>query len=161
MEEAEVILYLFDVQETEAPALKNLQQEWKAKGWKYVMAGNKIDRASELEIGEKFSGVEGLIYLSAQKLQHLDVLKEKLIDMVLQDTVGSESTIVTNARHYHSLLQVSGALDDVLYGLAQNIPGDLLALDIRRCLHYLGEITGEITTEDQLDYIFSKFCIGK
>ena len=45
--------------------------------------------------------------------------------------------------------------------LDNKVPGDLLALDIRRCLHYLGEITGEITNEDQLDYIFSKFCIGK
>jgi tRNA modification GTPase len=49
----------------------------------------------------------------------------------------------------------------VLEGLANGLPGDLLALDIRRCLHYLGGITGAITNEDQLDYIFSKFCIGK
>ena len=45
--------------------------------------------------------------------------------------------------------------------LDENIPSDLVALDIRRCLHFLGEITGEVTNEDQLDYIFSKFCIGK
>jgi tRNA modification GTPase len=59
------------------------------------------------------------------------------------------------------LQQVAGSLEDIRLGLDAHVPGDLLALDIRRCLHYLGEITGEVTNEDQLDYIFSKFCIGK
>jgi tRNA modification GTPase len=59
------------------------------------------------------------------------------------------------------LQQVDKSLEDIRAGLNTNLSGDLLALDIRRCLHYLGEITGEITNEDQLDYIFSKFCIGK
>jgi tRNA modification GTPase len=56
---------------------------------------------------------------------------------------------------------VAKSLADIKGGMNNKIPGDLLALDIRRCLHYLGEITGEITNEDQLDYIFSKFCLGK
>ena len=72
-----------------------------------------------------------------------------------------ESTIVTNARHYASLQQVSSSIRDIRIGMDANIPGDLIALDIRRALHYLGDITGEITSEDKLDYIFSKFCIGK
>jgi tRNA modification GTPase len=53
------------------------------------------------------------------------------------------------------------SLTDIKTGMDNNLPGDLLSLDIRRCLHYLGEITGVVTTEDKLDYIFSKFCIGK
>ena len=72
-----------------------------------------------------------------------------------------EDTIVTNARHYHALRELLQSLNDIKKGLDERIPTDLVALDIRRGLHYLGEITGEITTEDQLDYIFSKFCIGK
>jgi tRNA modification GTPase len=68
---------------------------------------------------------------------------------------------VTNARHFHALQQVAASLATIHEGLDELLPGDLLALDIRHCLHYLGEITGEITTEDRLDYIFSKFCIGK
>jgi tRNA modification GTPase len=75
--------------------------------------------------------------------------------------VQAESTIVTNARHFHALKEVQKSLSDIKAGLDNKLPGDLLALDIRRCLHYLGEITGEVTNEDQLDYIFSKFCIGK
>ena len=57
--------------------------------------------------------------------------------------------------------ETAQSLTDIQNGLDKNLPGDLIALDIRRCLHYLGEITGEVTNEDQLDYIFSKFCIGK
>ncbi len=101
------------------------------------------------------------LYISAKTHHHVDVLKERLVDKVVQGQVNTESTIVTNARHYNSLLQVHKSLHDIRLGLDAQISGDLLALDIRRCLHYLGEITGEITNEDQLDYIFSKFCIGK
>jgi tRNA modification GTPase len=91
----------------------------------------------------------------------MEVLKERMVDKVLSGAVQAEGTIVTNARHYHALKEVERSLVDITAGLDQHVPGDLLALDIRRCLHYLGEITGAITNEDQLDYIFSKFCIGK
>ena len=68
---------------------------------------------------------------------------------------------MTNARHVTSLKKLSLALNDIETVLKHNITGDLLALDIRQALHYLGTITGQITNEDQLDFIFSKFCIGK
>ena len=84
-----------------------------------------------------------------------------LVNKVLEGRSQPESAIITNARHYLALQQVSASLGDIRKGLDEKLPGDLLSPDIRRCLHYLGEITGEITTEDQLDYIFSKFCIGK
>ena len=91
----------------------------------------------------------------------VDILKKRLVDIVISGEVNSENTLVTNARHYEALRSVSESLLAVHEGLANSLPGDLLSLDIRRCLHFLGEITGEITNEDQLDYIFSKFCIGK
>ena len=82
--------------------------------------------------------------------------------MSMRRTAGSgEGTIVTNARHFHALQQVAVALETIKRGLDELLPGDLLALDIRVCLHWLGEITGEVTSEERLDYIFSKFCIGK
>jgi tRNA modification GTPase len=92
---------------------------------------------------------------------YLEVLKERMVDKVISGQVQAEDTIVTNARHYHALKEVAKSLTDIKKGLDDKLTGDLLALDIRRALHYLGEITGEITNEDQLDYIFSKFCIGK
>jgi tRNA modification GTPase len=84
-----------------------------------------------------------------------------MVDAVLQGKVQAGNTIITNARHYHALKETDKSLIDIRKGLDTNLPGDLLALDIRRCLHYLGEITGEVSSEDLLDYIFSKFCIGK
>ncbi len=81
--------------------------------------------------------------------------------MVLEGAVQTSDTIITNARHFHALNEVQLSLNDIKNGMNNKLSGDLLAPDIRRCLHYLGEITGEITNEDQLDYIFSKFCIGK
>ena len=99
--------------------------------------------------------------ISAKNNIHTEVLKERMVDTILGGQVTGESTIVTNARHYHALKEAAKSLTDIREGLDRNLPGDLLALDIRRALHYLGEITGEVSNEDMLDYIFSKFCIGK
>jgi tRNA modification GTPase len=101
------------------------------------------------------------LLISARDSRHLDVLRQRLVDLVLQGAAAGEGTIVTNARHYQALQQVAASLEVVRKELDERLPGDLLALDMRHCLHWLGEITGEITTEDRLDYIFSKFCIGK
>jgi tRNA modification GTPase len=84
-----------------------------------------------------------------------------MIGIVFQGNLQTENIIVTNARHYEALQEVKRSLIDIEEGMENKLPGDLLSIDIRRCLQYLGEITGEITNEDQLDYIFSKFCIGK
>jgi tRNA modification GTPase len=160
MKQADMVIYLFDVNEINADELKIIIEELKEKQINYLLVANKIE-ANEREAKNNFSSVEGIIFISAKTNLHLEVLKEKMIDMVLKDAVSGENVVVTNARHYHSLVQVSDALNDVEEGLNNKIPGDLLSLDIRRSLQYLGEITGEITNEDQLDYIFSKFCIGK
>ena len=72
-----------------------------------------------------------------------------------------DTNIVTNVRHYEALTHARASLEDVKKGLRDGISGDLVALDIRQSLHYLGEITGEVSTDDLLDSIFSNFCIGK
>ena len=91
----------------------------------------------------------------------LEKLKQALLDKVSSGALNSEGTIVTNARHYQSLQQVATSIEAIRNGMEQGLPGDLLAIDIRKCLYHLGEITGSISNEDQLDFIFSKFCIGK
>jgi tRNA modification GTPase len=161
MKQADVVVYLFDVNIMEPAELSLIAKEMQGQGINFLLVGNKSDREQEAVLREKFSSVAGIIFISAKEQLHLEVLQERLVDQVLQDKVSSENVIVTNTRHYHSLLKVQEALSDVESGMDQSIPGDLLALDIRRCLQFLGEITGEITNEDQLDYIFSKFCIGK
>lgn len=161
MRQAEIVLYLFDSQTADVESLRNTADTLRAQQINFLLVGNKSDKEVEHDVRQKFSSLEGVVFISARTGLHLEVLKERMVDFALQDKSVGENVIVTNARHYHALLQVSEALQDVVTGLHQKIPGDLLALDIRRCLQYLGEITGEITNEDQLDYIFSKFCIGK
>ena len=88
-------------------------------------------------------------------------MKQHLFAEAVQGNINQEATIITNARHYEALQKLAVSLLEIEQGLSNNIASDLIALDIRQALHFLGEITGEITNEDQLDYIFSKFCIGK
>ncbi len=160
MKTADLVLYLFDVADKESE-IRSQQSEIERQQINYLLVGNKTDLLGEANTRQKFQGTDNLIFVSAKEHKHLEVLKERMVDKVISGEVQTEDTIVTNARHYHALKEVASSLADIKKGLDEKIAGDLLALDIRRSLHYLGEITGEITNEDQLDYIFSKFCIGK
>ena len=102
-----------------------------------------------------------MLFISAKGKINIDTLKKRLVNKVVKGDILSEDTVITNARHFAALQEVHKSLLDIKMGLDNKIPGDLLALDIRRCLHYISEITGDISNEDVLDYIFSKFCIGK
>ncbi|MFN8266103.1 MAG: tRNA uridine-5-carboxymethylaminomethyl(34) synthesis GTPase MnmE [Chitinophagaceae bacterium] len=160
MKVADVVLYLFDVVNESVGELEAALLQVQEQNKNFIAVGNKVDALGEEAAQQKFSGDE-VLYISAKNQLHIQLLKDRLVDKVVQGSVQTESTIVTNARHYQALQEVSKSLDDITAGLNNQLPGDLLALDIRRCLHFLGEITGEITNEDRLDYIFSKFCIGK
>lgn len=158
MKQANLVIYLFDAKD-EVPEIKLRESEMRKQGLTYIMVANKIDEVPE--VNEKFSMIEETIFISAKQNQYTEILKERMVDVVLAGKSQAESTIVTNARHYHALKEVEKSLGDIKMGLDHKLPGDLLALDIRRCLHYLGEITGQVSNEDMLDFIFSKFCIGK
>jgi len=158
---ADIVLYLFDASTEPVEELRKQLADFKKEGIKFLLVANKTDLSDEAVVREKYALVNNVVFISAKQNRHTEVLKEKMTDMVLAGQLGTENTIVTNARHYHALKEVAKSLNDIKDGLDNKIPGDLMSLDIRRCLHYLGEITGEITNEDQLDYIFSKFCIGK
>lgn len=165
MKQADLVLYLFDVKETKTEIEKIIPmligREMDAQSLNYLLVANKIDESGEEEAKKKFADLDKVVFISAKKQLHTDVLLERMVDIVLQEKILTENTIITNARHYHALKEVMKSLIDIKSGLDNKLPGDLLSLDIRRCLYYLGEITGEITNEEQLDYIFSKFCIGK
>ncbi len=158
---ADIVLYIFDSTSDSVEDLKKQVTEFQKAGINFLLVANKTDLASEDVAREKYASVNNIVFISAKKNQHTEVLKEKMTDIVLAGHLSTENTIVTNARHYHALKEVSKSLNDIKTGLDNKLPGDLLSLDIRRSLYYLGEITGEITNDDQLDYIFSKFCIGK
>lgn len=160
MEQADLVILLFDANEERA-AIEQWKQELDAKKLDYLLVVNKIDEAGEANARQKFDGLAHLIFISAREGSGIELLKEQMGAAVTAGQVKTEDTIVTNARHYHALKEAATSLADITAGLDNQLPGDLLALDIRRCLHYLGEITGEINNEDILDQIFSKFCIGK
>ncbi len=160
MQAADLVLYLFDVNTESQAELEAALQQVQGYNKNFIAVGNKVDLPGEETAQQKFSG-DAVLFIAAKSNLHVNVLKERLADKVVQGTIHSENTIVTNARHFTALQEVEKSLNDIHAGLENKLSSDLLALDIRMCLHYLGEITGEITNEDRLDYIFSKFCIGK
>ena len=119
---------------------------------------NKLDKSKPDLI--KALRNKDFVFISASNRTHLDQLKERILSRYHLDVTPGD-VVVTNLRHYHNLVKTHEALDRVIEGIDNGVTGDLLALDIRDALHYLGEITGKVTTEDLLDNIFSKFCIGK
>ena len=160
MQSADLVVYLFDAIAESATEVEFALADLHRQQINYLAIGNKVDLLAEGAAQEKFAG-DGILFIAAKSNHHIDTLKQRMVDKVIQGSVQTENTIITNARHYQALQSVADSLDAIQKGFTEQIPGDLLALDIRMCLHYLGEITGEVTNEDRLDYIFSKFCIGK
>ena len=130
-----------------------------------IIIANKVDIATE-EAQNKLSRFplqprEALIFVSAKNRENLDNLIQLMKQTIDFGAVGNEEVIVSNVRHYEALNLAFNAIVRVIVGLESGISGDFLAQDIRECLHYLGEITGEITTDEVLGHIFKNFCIGK
>jgi tRNA modification GTPase len=102
-----------------------------------------------------------LHFLSAKKGVGIDELQSKLLDFVNTGALRNNNTIITNSRHYDSLLKALEEINKVKEGMDNGLSGDLLAIDIRQALYHFGEITGEISSDDLLGNIFANFCIGK
>jgi tRNA modification GTPase len=156
---ADIVIALFDASATTAAQIKQWKNEL-VGAHKLIFVGNKMDIAIDASL-EKDTELEDIIFIAAKDKKNILSLENALHQKVVGDGLNKEGTIVTNARHVASLKRLLFALNDIDTGLADNVTGDLLAIDINHALHYLGTITGQITNEDQLDFIFSKFCIGK
>lgn len=161
MRTADLVLYLFDAATATQQELYAALEELASSARAWLMVGNKIDQASGSQLQHIQSTFADAALIAAKDNTHLDQLKETLISKVVSGQVNTENTIVTNARHFQSLQRVSENIKSIRTGMENQLPGDLLSIDIRQCLYHLGEITGQISNEDQLDFIFSKFCIGK
>ena len=161
MKAASIIIYLVDLvneSENEINAeIKNLDK----LGIPFLLVGNKMDKPVNSKLKQLEGSFPEMILISASGEVNIDRLKAALIHLVHFDNFKTGDTIVTNIRHIESLTNTQTALDDVMKGIDTDLTGDFLAMDIRQALHHLGEITGEITTDDLLGNIFSKFCIGK
>ena len=132
---------------------------------KQLFIANKMDlnpyTKPEEYYKEGLISKDNLITVSAKNNMNVEYLKDSLYHVVMHHQDISDQTIVTNSRHFDALYKSQESLDKVLKGLSSGLTGDFIALDIRQALHYLGEITGEIYTDDLLDSIFGRFCIGK
>lgn len=103
----------------------------------------------------------GILYISAKQKIGIEALTQSLYNLVLSAPLSTENTLVTNTRHLHHLQQMAASLDAIRQGMEAQLSTDLLAPDIKLCLQHIGELTGTITNEHVLDFVFSKFCIGK
>ncbi len=158
-----IVIYLFDAHElTTGDLVLELKKiEKHLVSTQVIVVANKIDIETLNDLKNEFIDFPEMIFISAKKQLNINELKNKLLSLFDARTVSATDTIVTNARHASSLTNANLALVKVLEGLHNNIVPDLLALDIRYALNEIGLITGEVSNEDLLNNIFSKFCIGK
>ncbi|GAB3338461.1 tRNA uridine-5-carboxymethylaminomethyl(34) synthesis GTPase MnmE [Marivirga atlantica] len=160
MKQASLIIYMFDLKNDNIVEVNREINMLENLGIPFIKVGNKVDEV-QAELYEAMKKDDTTLFISAVNKENLELLKEKLVETVNLDNFKTGDTVVTNIRHYDNLIQTQNALQAVMEGLNSDVTGDFLAMDIRQALHYLGEITGEITTDDLLANIFSKFCIGK
>jgi tRNA modification GTPase len=169
IEQSSVLLYVFDVIETEPQEVIEDLRQLMQINQKLLVVSNKMDfnpyfSADDLlkaQGDEVFLQKENIIAVSAKNEMNIPYLKEKLYDTAIESNISQESVIVSNSRHYDALNKANTSIKDAIFALENNVTSDFMALDIRRALSYLGEITGEVSVEDLLGNIFSKFCIGK
>ena len=160
MREASILLYMVDLQTDSLSGYQEQLSSLEQQEVPFIIVGNKVDQADQ-NLKTHVQADDRAVLISAASKTNLDGLKSKLIDVLDLAQFKNSNTIVTNVRHYEGLMQTKIALQKVLKGIADDITHDFLAADIRQSLYALGEITGEITTDDLLENIFSKFCIGK
>lgn len=155
-----ILIYVFDVSSVKKEEVLQDLKMLRHEKTSLILVGNKTDLIQDAALASFRFDTE-VIFISSKSGHHLHRIKESLISKVVEKQIQSEDTVVTNARHHEALLRSKQALDDVSKGLDSKISGELLALDIRRALDALGEITGSVVTDDILDSVFTRFCIGK
>lgn len=169
IEQAQVILYLFESLKFKVQSSEYMSEIEKVKN-KFplkplIVVINKIDLLSSDEIENIRKQLETLNVkletISAKENIGIEDLKNQLMSFVNTGALRNNETIVTNSRHYDSLLKAFEEIQKVKFGIAINISSDLMAIDIRQALYYFGEITGQVTNDELLGNIFANFCIGK
>lgn len=154
--QADIVLYLFDTSDTSPEEFEHTFNTIKDSNSNIIPIINKADKKIARDDYPHVA-----LQISARSGAGIEDLKELLFKTAGGPSIEKEDVIITNARHAAALKEIAGSLNTIKSGLQTGLSGDLLSTDINRSLHYLGEITGQVTNEDRLDYIFSKFCIGK
>lgn len=162
--EASIVLYVFDATTESYKDVVNALADFKDiadhPSRHLILVGNKIDKVDKLPKGFSSFVNQETIFVSAKRHENIHQIAESLVSKVSLSGIN-DGLIVSNTRHYEALSLSLEAILEIEKGLVLNIPTDLLSSSIRNALHHLGEITGEITTDDILGNIFSRFCVGK
>jgi tRNA modification GTPase len=166
MDQARIILYLIDAQEPIHETVFHDIQQYYRNDIPFLICLTKLDliSADKLATWSEYLSSKQLraIAFAAKTGEQLTQVQNALVAYAQSFTGDANELIVTNERHHEALLNALTALRDIKSGLAQDLTGDLLSLDIRRCLYAIGSITGSIQHDkDILGAIFGKFCIGK
>jgi len=163
IEKAQLVLQLIDGQKIDVSNVESevnrLHEKYPDK--KILTLVNKSDQLSEAVSSALAERHPEWLLISAKTNAGIDLLLNQLADLVNTGALSNQQTVVSNSRHFEALSKAMDALNEVQKGLDQKISSDLIAIDIRQALYHLGEITGEITTDDLLGNIFANFCIGK
>lgn len=164
VQQSAILVYVFDAiklpPEEVAKDLEKLQQPNQA----IILVPNKMDLNPYLRPAEYISDLvpaENIVTTSALNNMNIPYLKEKLYQTVITEQINLDNPIVSNTRHLAALQNAHQSLTEVLNGMEMGVTSDFVAMDIRRALYFLGEIVGEVSTDDLLGNIFSNFCIGK
>ncbi len=166
IEQASIVLWVIDLTTPKAQ-IETLARSIipKLENKSVVLLFNKADLLSETELTEKKHLLPNLkadrLLISAKRQRNTEELQQLLVKLAAIPAIGEEDVIVTNLRHYEALNNALISIRRVKEGLETGIASDFLSQDIRECMFYLGEITGQISTDEILGNIFSKFCIGK
>jgi len=158
MKQAKLIIYLVDPLQNMAD-IRSQIEEYQSLQIPSVFVVNKSDLLSPQQQQEL--AIFSPSYISAKNKEGIDELKDEILHRVNLHNISTDDVLVSNVRHLEALQRTFGSLERVLYGIDNPVTSDFLAMDIKQALYYLGEITGTVTTDDLLDNIFSKFCIGK
>ncbi len=158
MKQAKLIIYLVDANENEQD-ISNQLKELNEQPTPFLFVVNKAELLDSAK-RKKYENLEAVL-LSAKERIGLEFLEKRLLEKVQLHHVNTSETIVTNIRHVEALKNTQNALNRVLDQIHQTVTSDFMVMDIKQALHYLGEITGTVSTDDILDNIFTKFCIGK
>jgi len=166
MESARILIYMTDATELTGSNLTRARTETEKLFQKYpdkpiVLLVNKVDRVSPEIKGKISKALPKALFLSAKSGEGLEKLQQELLSYVETGFLRNEDPVVSNSRHYEALTRAQEAIVKVQEGIDEEVPSDLLSVDINQALFHLGEITGEITSDDLLGNIFANFCIGK
>lgn len=162
--QSHLILYVVDVMDTTPQDLWQDLSQYLQEDTRCFIILNKMDLNPYTKPESYYQAPniteQNVITTSALHKMNIDYLKTSIYNSIISENI-SDKTIVTNSRHYDALVKTQSSLDSALQSLNSGTTGDFIAMDLRQALHYLGEIVGEISSEDLLDSIFSRFCIGK